>query len=89
MKLYIKRNLNQLAELAFGENYKCGVGLAMLFSSRLNRIVTGLISPNYINFKKWRRIYLGECSEEQLNKSFDGLCRFDKEIIKPYLEIVE
>ena len=89
MKLYIKRNMNELAELTFGENYTCDVGLAQLFLNLLKDVVPGLSFSVYLDFRKYRKIYLGECSEEQLDKAFDTLYWLDRDVLKPYLEIIE
>ena len=78
-KLYIKRNLNELAELAFGENYTCDIGLAKIFYLRLIKLYESekhLDEMGEVNLDDWFKgedeFYVGKYDVENVRKVFDS-----------------
>ena len=95
MKLYIKRNPNELAELAFGQKYINDYDYICHFVNDFCNIVT---SHNGVE-KKWlsiayqlmenEKFYLGECSKDQLSELLASWNLKSKQIVDKFLEIEE
>ena len=70
MKIYIKRNPNELGELAFGENYICHYAEAQNFCDLLGRIsgkVVQFYPARLVSlFKTKSKVYLGKYTEDEV-----------------------
>ena len=90
MKLYIKRNPNELAELVFGKNCLCPEEVAKNFIFRFCSVM-GKNKEEWhrllSEFRQKSRVYLGECEEEELKDCITYYTRINK--IERYLEIIE
>ena len=91
MKLYIKRNPNELAELAFRE--QCIINYSMLyhFIAKFHKIKnTRNDSPNFYSYFKFNdKYYLGECHKDQLDELLNSFKMKGSVSLLTHLEIIE
>ena len=80
-KVYVKRNINELAEITFGaENYTCSLGLACSLIWRLTNSYVGSINLDW-ELKSHERICVGTYTKEHIDQAFKSW--FDSEVAPP------
>ena len=91
MKLYIKRNPNELAELAFREDYLNNVIAIRNFMFRYYKITRGLGKLTTINWRlaRSKKFYLGDCNRDQFAEIMECYTDGNNIDVNSFLEIKE
>ena len=90
MKLYIKRNTNELAELVFQNDELLDYSSVYHFAAKYHELLGDNSKlPNFFRYFKFNdRYYLGECDDSQLKILLTNLNDRRRATILPHLEIV-
>ena len=88
MKIYVKRNMNELGELAFKERCSCPDVIANTFAYWLAYYKDDK-GTRWYDFKVNVKTYLGEYTEEEFRLALDTLAESGRRMLMDYLEIEE
>ena len=91
IKIYAKRNMNELAELVYGnESYTCNSHTIDYFVSAIRGAIPYTRSGNTKKqFKRKKRIYLGKCTKERLEEAYVCFTEKGRKILDNHLEFVD
>ena len=78
-KLYIKRNMNELAELAFRDKYTCDLVLVSNFYNKLHGFASCNIEDLKQELDEKRRIFVGNYTRDEVEVVFASFAMRDIE----------